>query len=189
VFSLWSSTKLELAYFSSPPNAVSSWRVYAETRGDLVKLVIKREPDNWQARTIEYLRTCTRPPERILALPLLTSYYHLSERLFAGGYMYVSPGYFTTDDDQRRAIGIMKSQDVPVIVDYPKYALDKREDRRLERVTPLLARYFDETYVNAGDIGGARIRIRNDHLPGGARIDAHGDPPCPTHADARPRSN
>ncbi|MEO7134419.1 MAG: hypothetical protein ABI024_09370, partial [Vicinamibacterales bacterium] len=121
------------------PLSVLRWSVeYSGTRSALVEGVRRRDPENWQAAAIQYIRQCTAPDERVLALPLLTSYYHLAGRRFAGGHMYISPGFFNDEADQRRFIAILKSQRVPVIIDIPGQRIDGRDDRRIRRMAPIV---------------------------------------------------
>ncbi len=180
--------KLRDVEVASPMN-VPGWLIeYSGSRSALVNRVWHRNPENWQAETIEYIRRCTAPDERVLALPLLTSYYHLSERRFAGGHMYISPGFFNRDADQRRVIEMLKSQQVPLIVDLPDLEIDGRSERRVERMAPIVAEHFRKEYVTAGRIGKVRVRIHRDRLPEGT-TDTRARPPCPVPAAISPNDD
>ena len=170
---------------ASPMN-VAGWLIeYSGSRSALVNRVRHRDPENWQAETIEYIRRCTAPDERVLALPYFTSYYHLSERKFGGGHMYISPGFFNRDSDQRRLIEILESQQVPLIVDMPGLGIDGRSERRVESMAPIVAEYFRKEYLSAGRIGAARVRIHRNRLPEGT-MDIRARPPCPVPAAISP---
>jgi hypothetical protein len=166
---------------ASPMN-VPGWLVeYSGSRSALVIRVLQRNRENWEAQAIEYIRRCTAPDERVLALPYLTSYYHLSERRFGGGHMYISPGFFNRDADQRRLIEVLESQQVPLIIDMPGFGIDGRRERSVEHMAPIVDEYFRKEYVSAGRIGDARVRIHRNRLPEGAMVTS-ARPPCPAPA-------
>jgi hypothetical protein len=70
----------------------------------------------------------------------------LSQRAFAGGHADLRPGFFETPDAQRLTIERLRRQSVPVV------ALGAGEDYEGFRVSfPMIAAYFDERYVIAGE--------------------------------------
>lgn len=103
-----------------------------------------------------YVRTCTRPADRVFVQDYLPQVLALSERGFAGGHADLRPGFFGSEAMQRLTIDRLTHQSVPVAL---VGAGDTLGGFRAS--FPLIAAYFDEHYQNAGErVFDGRFAIR-----------------------------
>jgi hypothetical protein len=146
----------------TPRQAVSHIVTYANSRPVFLDVLEREYPNEPALHAIRYLRDCTRAEQRILALPLLTSYYYLSDRAFGGEKMYLAPGFFNAPADEARMIEVMRRQDVAAVVDQPDLVLDGDARRRMAVYAPAVSRFLDGHYVETDRFGPLRVRLRAD---------------------------
>ncbi len=112
--------------------------------------------------TMLYIRRCTREPQRLMALPALTTFPYFTDRAFGGGQIGLVSGYFVTQADQQRLITKMQNEDIPLMVYLPNFAYDGLPERTLEVVAPLAASYIQSNYVLLKEIGALHLLLRHD---------------------------
>jgi hypothetical protein len=123
---------------------------------------VDKKSNSWYADAMVYIRRCTTPQQRLMALPALTTFYYFTDRSFGGGQIGVLSGYFVTDPDQARVVRIMAAQDIPLLVYMPNYEFDGIPQRKLEVVAPQVAGYIQTHYTQIQTIGPASLLLRND---------------------------
>lgn len=125
-------------------------RRFVTARDDLARL----PPAVWTAadaagtlQAARYVAECTGPDDRVLVAAYAPEIPVFARRGFAAGQPTVSLSLYTSEADQRRALGRLERQSVPVVV----ADADGFED---EFVTdyPLLAQYVSDHYHRAGTI-------------------------------------
>jgi hypothetical protein len=161
-----------------PGASVEKLRVFAGSRDDVLRHVAAKAPNNWYLQAIRYVRACTERSDRILALPLLTTFFYMGERRFAGGQMGLAPGYFSTDAEQRTMIERLTREDVPLIIEMPGFSFDGMDVRKMEVFAPLVFAYLRERFVEVGRFGPAVVAVRRDVLPT-PLIPGAAEVPCP----------
>ena len=87
-----------------------------------------------------YVDRCSLPTDRLVMTGLSPDVFVLANRGFAGGQMAFRPSFYTSVDDQQRALARMRVQSVPFVI----VALE--EEAAFREAMPLIARYVDEHY-------------------------------------------
>jgi hypothetical protein len=121
-----------------------------------------RDSNFWYAETMQYIRRCTTGEQRLMALPILTTFYYFTDRSFGGGQIGIISGYFVTPSDQERIITKMKQQDIPLIVYVPDLVFDGLPQRKLEVSAPAVAGYIQANYRLVKKVGQASLSLRRD---------------------------
>ena len=150
-------TELRRAGFTSGPDATWArsrfvWRRLAAAP-PLPAVATPGEPDI--LRVARYLRDCTAPSDRVLLMAYTPEVFYYADRRFAGGLLFAQPGFFTSEADQRLAIGRLREQSVPLVI-----TPDEQEYEQVYRETfPVLTRYVDVRYREAG-----RLPVYGGHM-------------------------
>lgn len=161
-----------------PRALVARLRVFAETREEYLHALAADAGDAAFPSAVGYIRACTEPDARVLALPALASVYYLSDRSFAGGQIALQPGYFTTEADQRRMVARLSTENVPVMIEAVGYVLDGRPDRAGLTFAPIVADYLEANFVEVGRFGSIAVRVARGRVT--APPEAQwGHVPCP----------
>jgi hypothetical protein len=63
-----------------------------------------------------YIHQCTGPEDRVLVTWFEPGVFFYAQRPFAGGQVYLDPGWHDSPDDQRLTIARMKAQRVPIVL-------------------------------------------------------------------------
>lgn len=63
-----------------------------------------------------YIHTCTTPEDRVLVTWFEPGVFFYAQRRFAGGQVYLDPGWHDSPDDQLLTIARMKTQRVPIVL-------------------------------------------------------------------------
>jgi hypothetical protein len=135
-------------------------RLYAGPTAPVVQALAQGE-NRWILDLVLYIRSHSRPDERILILPFtLTNLYYFSDRAFAGGQQHLAPGNASTEADQKRIVEHLSRQDVALVIDIPGFGVDGLEARRLDRFAPVLWGYLEETFVEVARFGPALVSTR-----------------------------
>jgi hypothetical protein len=121
-----------------------------------------RSTNLWYVETMQYIRRCTTDQQRLMALPILTTFYYFTDRPFGGGQIGIVSGYFVTENDQERIITKMKQQDIPLIVYVPDLIFDGLPQRKLEVVASSVASYIQTNYRLVKKEGQANLLLRHD---------------------------
>jgi hypothetical protein len=123
---------------------------------------IEKISDSWYAQAMLYTRRCTTDRQRLMALPVLTTFSYFTDRAFGGGQIGLASGYFVTDADQARIIGKMSAEDIPLIVYLPNFEFDGIPQRKMEVFALRVSAYVQQNYVRIKQIGPASLLMRND---------------------------
>ena len=81
-----------------------------------------RPIDDWASqgsdlRTVtRYVLDCTAPSDRVLVTWFAPDLFYYAERGFAGGQVYLDPGWHASAADQRLTIERMQRQSVPIVL-------------------------------------------------------------------------
>lgn len=111
----------------------------------------------------EYLRACTAPEDRILMIASAPSIVAMASRSFAGGQPTFTPGFYTSEADQRLVLARLSTQSVPVVVT----ALESTYLEDLAPEFPLIDEYVTRMYEPAGTLPARgrdpmRVLVRRD---------------------------
>lgn len=87
---------------------------------------------------VDSLQEQLPPAERLLALPFMPQLNVVLEMPFAAGQMLLTPGYFSTRDDQRRMVERLREQGHPPVLEMRNALFDGRKELEVR----LVARYF-----------------------------------------------
>jgi hypothetical protein len=146
----------------NPSHLLDSFQVYSRSKESFLNEMEEKYPGNWYSATVQHIKTCTQPSQRILAIPFLTTLYYLSDRGFGSGQMLFAPGYFSTSNDQLRSIERMNQQEVAMTIEIPGYKYDNRDDRQIEQYIPLVAHYLRKNFVEIEQIKPVVISANRD---------------------------
>jgi hypothetical protein len=129
------------------------------------------------SRLGRYVAACTRPDDRVLTLAYVPELFFISARGFAGGLVWMMPGFLDGASDQERMLRQLESQHVPIVIAdaEPAYSEDYRPS------FPIITKWVDEHYVQVGvpELGtGARYAVfaKRDLTP--VRTDGSTGLPC-----------
>ena len=115
-----------------------------------------------------YVNACTRPDDRVLAVGYVPELFFMAQRRFAAGHVWILPGFFNGDVDQRLMLDRIQRYRVPLALTVadPEYSTDYVPS--FTRLTALLADQY--RLVDTIDFGrGYRFRVlaRRDLAPTG----------------------
>ena len=134
-----------------PARAASYWQKVAKSPPDLQLL------NGSMQALIQYVHTCTKPDDRVLALWFAPELYYFAQRGFAGGMAVFFGGHWSEPRFQQRITEALSSQDVPLVIDVGRY-----EDFGI--FFPIVDRYLQQTFDVAGEtdfgLNDQRFRIR-----------------------------
>jgi hypothetical protein len=125
-------------------------------------------PSGRTAGLVKYIRECTKPDDRVLALWFAPEIYYFSGRGFAGGMPVFLSTHWSSVEDQERIITRLRAQSVPVVFE---------ELTSSRAAYPLLDRYLQAAYRQAGEtpFGNSQARyvvsVRRDAAPVSTRPD------------------
>ena len=122
-------------------------------------------PAEWKAVPLDgsmlaaaYINECTGPRDRVLNAVYDADVLVFGRRPFAAGQVNFVPGFYSTPEEQQAAVARARRQYVPLALTGPR-------DTHVEDFVPdfpIVARYLDEVYVEAGTIsesGGRQLRV------------------------------
>ena len=114
-----------------------------------------------------YIARCTKLGDHLLVAGYTLEVYVLARRRFAAGQGTVSPGFYTSDEDQRRAVSRLAAQSVPIVL-----AEAEKFEEGCVSDYPLLARDILNRYRDAGTIEfkgktGFRVFVESIRQPTG----------------------
>jgi len=120
--------------------------------------------DAWPADTVgmealaRYVRSCTAPTDRVLAVGYIPELFFMASRQFAGGHVWIQPRFFNTAGHQALMIDRILSYRVPIAITVaePEYTADYVKS--FPALTNMLHREYQEAATE--DFGrGFRFRI------------------------------
>jgi hypothetical protein len=123
-----------------------------------------------------YIRDCTAPSDRVMVTWFAPEVYFYAERLFAAGQSFFYPGFFVTEEDQRRALSRLAAESVPIVLTYA----ERYQDFFISEY-PLIAEHLEQEFPLAGEIGSdgvARIGVRTNRRRPPVRNDPVSGLPC-----------
>jgi hypothetical protein len=106
-------------------------------------------------RLAHYVNTCTAPSDRVFVFGNHTEVYFFSGRPFAGGHELLLPGFYTDADDQQQTVGWLERARVPVVI----VESSDEYDRSYRTDFPLVTKYLDEHFRDAGSFGTTGLRV------------------------------
>jgi hypothetical protein len=102
-----------------------------------------------------YVFECTAPGDRLLAAWFAPQVFFYAERAFAGGQVYLIPGWHDSPDDQRLTVERLQRQRVPIVLE--------SDDSDYETFFPIVAEYIHSNYravaLNGDRLSGYRILL------------------------------
>jgi hypothetical protein len=117
--------------------------------------------ENEYVRVNDYIKNNTYKDDSILAIPFLPSFYYFTGRKFGGGQMLLAPGYFSSENDQRKMIDKLVRDNVSLIVEIPDASYDGLENRKIYRFASIVNGYIDTNYRQVSRIGRFVINAKN----------------------------
>jgi hypothetical protein len=135
---------------------------------------------------VEYIRSCTKPQSRILALTFAPELFFYTGRAFAGGHVALPPGYFVGERHASLMLQRLSREDVPLVV------LDSETSAEMGVLYPRVMAHVAGRYREAGRfaVGGDKdfiVLVERTRTParfvsglptGGALAAAGGGLPC-----------
>jgi hypothetical protein len=91
---------------------------------------------------VAYLDRCTAPSSRLLAMTFAPEVFFYSGRMFAGGQVSMTPGYFVTDADASLMLERLAREDVPLVI--MDSETQGEMDQQFPRVTALVRSRYRE---------------------------------------------
>ena len=114
----------------------------------------------------KYVRQCTAPDDRVLALGYIPELFFMSHRRFAAGQVWILPGFFNDERHERLMIDRTVSYRVPIAITVPdpEYSTDYVPS------FPAMSRLLSDHYRDVGtvDFGRGfhfRVLVRGDLTP------------------------
>lgn len=130
--------------------------------------------DAWAAdtdgieRLARYVNRCTEPSDRLLAVAYTPELYFMAARAFAGGHVWLQPGYFTSAADQALMIERLHAHRVPIVVTVPEPMYTDEYVHDFPALTAALAtEYRSLGEVDLGRDRTYRVLVRGDLTPAG----------------------
>lgn len=103
-----------------------------------------RDSDSTGLRALaQWAVVCTAPSDRLLVTWFAPELFFYAERPFAGGQVYLHPGWHSSPADQELTIQRMKQQRVPVVLTMTE------SEPRIRKAFPLVLDYVDRQYTLA----------------------------------------
>ncbi len=135
----------------------------------VTKRLRSRPLDNWDSdatgipAAARYVRECTAPTDRVFVTWFAPQLVFHAERGFAGGQVYLLPGWYSSPADQRLTIDRMARQRVPVVLedidaDYRVYFSD---------VYDYVHQQYTEVQPTSDAIAGVRVFVDRRLMPAG----------------------
>jgi hypothetical protein len=157
--------------------AVETARLHAMPLDRMLAHLSAAQPENPLLEAVEYVRRCTAPTDRVVALPPLLGLYYFADRPFAGGQPAWSPGFFSAAADQRAWIARVRRQRPRVVVGDLGSGFDGRPERSFAVYSRLVSEYISTRFVPIGAFGSIVVRapVETAHV---APAGADGRPPC-----------
>jgi hypothetical protein len=110
-----------------------------------------------------YVRECTAPTDRVLVTWFAPQLVFYAERGFAGGQVYLLPGWYSSPADQQLTIDRMARQRVPVVLE------DNDADYRVyfSDVYDYVHQHYTEVEPTSDGIAGVRVFVDRRLMPAG----------------------
>jgi hypothetical protein len=140
---------------------LETWRLHARPRIGMLRALAEQHPrDPWIAM-LTYVRDCTDPEARIVALRRHGAAYYFADRRFGGGQPTWSPGFFNSASDQRRWIETAQRDDVRLVIGDLEVEVDGRSERRFSNFAQLVTDYIRRDFAPIGVLGDIQFRVRS----------------------------
>jgi len=115
-----------------------------------------------------YVRRCTAPEDRVLALGYIPELFFMSHRRFAAGQVWILPGFFNTEPHERLMIERTVRYRVPIAITVPDPEYSTDYVPSFPGMTRLLSdRYRDAGTIDFGRGFRFRVLVRTDLTPTG----------------------
>jgi hypothetical protein len=143
---------------------MASGEVRDRAAGVYTLLTAQPPVDAWPADTVgmealaRYVRSCTAPTDRVLAVGYLPELFFMASRQFAAGHVWIQPRFFNTAEHQALMIERTLRYRVPIAITVaePEYTADYVPS--FPALTNMLRREYQE--VATEDFGrGFRFRV------------------------------
>jgi len=165
----WLSLAWAAALFGDLPGQMEKLGVFGGPRGVLERLSESgrrgelQRIDTWHydpglGALARYAQECTTPTDRLFVTWFAPEVFFFAERPFAGGQVYLHPGWHASPDDQRLTVDRLRGQRVPIV-------LSLADDSAFARGFPLVYDYVMRNYrfVAEATFGGElRYAVRVD---------------------------
>jgi hypothetical protein len=112
---------------------------------------------------MRYVFDCTVPTDRILAAGFAPQVFFYAERPFAGGQVYLIPGWHDSADDQRLTRERLQRQRVPIVLEIG----DSDYETFFPHVAEHIHRYYRRTPLSGDRVSGYRILVDQRLTPTG----------------------
>jgi hypothetical protein len=123
---------------------------------------------------LDYITRCTTADDRLLTLTFAPELFFYSGRLFAGGQVSLSPGYFTRDRDASLMLARMSHERVPLVI------MDNQTQREMlsgyPRIGSYVAAHYQTAIVFPLTSEKAFVVLARNSMSAGAESPVHGAP-------------
>ena len=158
--------------------AFETAQLHAMPLDQMVARLSAAHPGDASLGAIEYVRRCTAPTDRVVALPPMLGLYYFADRPFAGNLPAWSPGFFSATADQAAWIARVRGQRPRMVVGDLGSGFDGRPERSFAVYSKLISEYVSTQFVPIAVFGSIVVRapIGTAHPVAGG---ADGRPACP----------
>lgn len=116
-----------------------------------------------------YVNACTRPADRLFIVGFEPELYFYADRAFAGGRVFLLPGYHDSDIDQQRTVELFERQSVPIVL------ADPRKRAEILPRSRIIAAYLEAHYIlaaesNFGEAGARPMQVLIDRSQAPTRV-------------------
>jgi hypothetical protein len=146
----------------SPARTLNSLKVYSLRRDQFTALLIRRNPKVPLLTAMNFIRTCTKPNDKIIAWPYLIDFYYFTDRPLGGRLKGVGP-VFSGAKDEEVVVHNMEADDITFFVYRPKSFSPTTS--RIEDYAPIIAKYLETTYIPIQQFGKITIYIHHNRQP------------------------
>lgn len=136
--------------------------VYNLRRDLFTESLIKRYPNSNLLQAMNFVRTCTKSDDKIIAWPYLVDFYYFTNRPMGGRLKSIGP-FFKGSDDQETAVQDVQADDVSFYIYRPM--VFNPTARNIHDYAPIVAKYLEETYIPIKNFGDIIIYVKRDIGP------------------------
>ena len=140
-----------------------SLKSYDLPRAQFVNSLIQKYPENEILQVMDFIRNCTSPGEKLIAWPYLLDFYYYTDRPLGSRYIGLSPGFFSAQKYQMRAIKELADEEVRFFIYRP--ITFTATAINISDYVPLIAKYLDQTYIPLRQYGDITIYVRHNTKP------------------------
>lgn len=125
---------------------------YFKNKKEYIEDLISLNYQNAELRVIHYLSS---DPElkSIAVFPVASQISYWSDLPLSSSYLFISPGYFSSESEQVEMISELERRRNQIIVLQPKHVFDPKKNNTMDTYMPLVYRYIIVNYTADKEVG------------------------------------